>query len=267
VVIRLLVLSLILGIVLAVGIVMLEYSRGANAIVDRDRDQLDDRLEAALARDHFPIVHEYGEKDGLKEECGAPAPRPVLFRARPRIVDGHVDHDYVAITYVLLYLEDCGLLGHAGDNEPFTVILHRSPMGEWQTVSGSAIAHQGTRNEQRSIGNGHAMWVTRNKHANYASYDVCAERDPALDLCASDGPPPPRVIFLNVGEPAAPLSNDVGDLLEAFRHHTIWNHDQFMEAGDITAELFMTPSTYRLPPDLAWDAEVDTLRAQPLIRP
>ena len=49
----------------------------------------------------------------------------MLYRARPRQSSGGTNLDSVAITYVLLYAEDCGPLGHAGDDEAFTVFLHR----------------------------------------------------------------------------------------------------------------------------------------------
>jgi len=267
VVVRVVLFTLILGVVGAVGVVMFEYSRGSNAVIDRDRDGLDDRLEEALAKARFPAIHEYGEAEGLREECGDPLPRPVLFRARPRVVNRAVDPAYVAITYVLLYMEDCGFAGHRGDNEAFTVFLHRAGNGEWQTVSGSAIAHQGTSVERRTIGNGQAMWVTRNKHSNYASFDACDDRDPLLDLCAKEGPSPKGIIFLNVGEPGAPLSNDVGDLFAAFRGQPIWNHQPFMEAGDITAQLFITPSTYPVPSGLAWDWEDSAAEGPPRAHP
>jgi hypothetical protein len=241
---------------------------------DRDRDGLDDRLEASLAATHLPRIHEFaGGTD--QDDCLQPRPRPVLYRARPRSVKGDVDRDTVAITYVLLYLEDCGPLDHEGDNEAFTVFLRhdRSP-DRWRTVAALAIAHQATSAEQRSIGSGRDIWVSRNKHANYATFEACGDNDLSADVCAENGPAPSGYTLLNVGEPRAPLSDDVGDvMLEAgvppaatrpddersrayrlFRGHRIWNHERFLNAGDITAQLFVGMSV-SVAPDLRWEAE------------
>lgn len=219
---------------------------------DGDRDGLDDGLEASLAITHMPALHEFAS-DGDLDRCPQPRPRPVLYRARPRPTIAGVDRDAVAITYVLLYAEDCGALGHAGDHEAFTIFLHRDP-DRWRAVAALAIAHQGTSAEQRSIGPGSEIWVSRNKHANFAVFAACGDSDLAGDVCAEAGPAPSAFAYLNVGEPWAPLSNDVGDVNELFRGHRIWNHERFLDAGDLTAQLFLgTPVS--VPPVVEWEAE------------
>lgn len=262
--------------IFAAGWWVYHTSATRDSLVDRDRDALDDRLEDDLAKRHFPAVHEFGETNGVKEDCPGPLPRPVLYRARPRLANTQPDDSYVAITYVLLYAEDCGALGHAGDNESFTLVLHRQPeSGRWQTVMASAVAHRGTEAEQRSVGNGTSIWVSRNKHANFASFDACGDSDVLGNECALDGPPPPHVVFLNAGEPWAPLTNDLGDivavmasdratpsdpLFKLFKGRRIWNHDRFLEAGDITSDLFID-GRMPLPPGLTWDPEPDVATA------
>ena len=117
---------------------------------DRDSDGLDDDLEATLAARFLPALHE-----DVHDPCDEPSRRPVLYRVRPRPgarADVPVD---VAITYVLLYAEDCGPLGHAGDVEAFTVFLRRdTPAAEWHRVAAVATAHRHTPAEQRSVGPG-----------------------------------------------------------------------------------------------------------------
>jgi hypothetical protein len=223
------------------------------ATVDRDRDGLDDRLEASLATTHLPSIHEF-VVGNERDQCLDPQPRPVLYRVRPRETSAGVDRDLVAITYVLLYAEDCGALGHPGDNETFTVFVRRDrASGRWDTAGALAISHYGTAAEQRSVGPGRDIWVSRNKHVNYAAFDACAENG-ASGECALAGPPPPSYAFLNVGEPLAPLSNDVGDVSPMFRGHRIWDHAIFLEAGDLTAQLFLDRNASALP-DLGWEPE------------
>lgn len=260
-------------------------------VVDRDRDGLDDRLERALAVARLPAIHQFApDQDG----CLAPTPRPVLFRARPRITAGQIDLNDVAITYVLLYAADCGPLGHDGDHEAFTVLVRRAAgSDEWHTTAALAVAHQGTPAERVSVGTGAAIWVSRSKHSNYASLAACVPDDFVNDECQPEGPVPDSLVFLNVGEPRAPLADDVGDVMIAagadpkdqgrvascamgaiggtpetgdesahrlveslvqrpfgpvpiqcayilFRGHRIWNHDAFLGAGDITAQLSLT---------------------------
>jgi hypothetical protein len=223
-------------------------------LVDRDRDGLDDRVESKLAHDHLPSIHEYME-DGEQDECLWPRPRPILYRARPLKAGDRVDLHSVAITYVLLYDEDCGPLGHKGDDEAFTVFVREMDgLLGWRTVGAIAMAHRGTTAELRSTGAGRDIWVSRNKHANFATFDACEES--GLEVCAKSGPPPSSISWLNVGEPGAPLSNDVGEIApgSGFRGLQIWNHGPFLEAGDLTAQ-FYVPWTVRLAPGFEWPAE------------
>jgi hypothetical protein len=249
---------------------------------DVDRDGLDDARESALAVAHFPVVHEYAE-GGDSDACPQPRQRPVLYRARPRQSAGIPDLDTVAITYVLLYAEDCGPLGHAGDSEAFTVFVQKSPGNAlWRTVGAIAMAHQGSPAEKTSVGTGREIWVSRNKHANFATFQACGDSDIPGDICAETGPPAPIHAFLNAGEPGAPMSRDVGDvLLEAgvrlnrvagrnarsdeetrhayflFRDQRIWEYVPFLGAGDLTSQLILDRS---LTAPLVWEAESRRVR-------
>ena len=214
-------------------------------VADRDRDGLDDRLEAQLANAHLPIIHEFA--DGAEEDnCLEPRARPILYRARPRVVADGLDRNEVAITYVLLYAADCGGFGHPFDHEPFTVFLRR--IGDtWQTVAALAVAHQGELNEQRSAGAGREIWVSRNKHANFATFDACGDNDLSLDVCAADGPQPRGHTLLNAGEPWARLTNDLGDAHQLFRGRRIWDHSPPGGGGNLTAQLFITVTRSEIP--------------------
>jgi hypothetical protein len=248
----------------------------SGAAVDRDRDGLDDRLEDELAAHHLPSIHEFGEVGGLAEECGAPYPRPVLFRARPRPDSQDSSPREVAITYVLLYADDCGGLGHPGDSESFTVFVHLDPVSHvWRVAGVSAVAHLGTPAERRTVGSGDAIWVSRNKHAPFATFESCEDGDIVNDQCRLDGPPPSGVVLLNVGEPSAPLSDDLGDVialvgsrgahssasLSIFRGRKIWSRARTVDGDapllDVAPQFFINRATYDLPPGVTWPDEAE----------
>ena len=216
---------------------------------DRDRDGLSDRLEQRLAVESMPAIHQFAE-DGQVDRCPEPVPRPVLFRARPRRTESSVDLEHVVITYVLLYSRDCGALGHEGDAEPFSVFLARDgATARWQVISAQAVAHRGTPFEQVTSGSGRDIWVSRDKHANFAAFDGCGERD--ADVCSRSGPSAPVAAWLNVGEPGARLSDDLGDVAAVFAGREIWGGQRFGGAGTITENLFLTRST-ETPPGVNW---------------
>ena len=229
---------------------------GASRDKDRDRDGLSDRLELQLAMQWLPVIHQYS-LEGQVDACAEPTPRPVLVRVRPRVERGVRDAGHLALTYVLLYSRDCGGLGHDGDAEPFSVFLSRDPRtGEWHGMGAVAVAHQGTAFEQRSFGSGTAIWVSRNKHGNFATFDACGEQDG--DICARSGVPPSAYTWLNVGEPDAPLSDEAGDVIAMFKGYSIWHHEAFFDAGDLT-RLFFIDQPVRLTPDFDWPAEFSPL--------
>jgi hypothetical protein len=203
-----------IGAFLAGGVVAARLTSGPpHATQDLDRDGLADDLEAYLAVTFFPTIHEFAGPEG-NDECPLPLTRPVLYRARPRVVKHRVDSDYVAITYVLLYAEDCGALGHVGDDEAFTIFLHHDRIPDrWRTIAASASAHQDSRSERDSVGAGRAIWVSKNKHSSYATFEACDDSGVPGEVCTEDGPSPRSYAFLNVGEPWAHLSNDVGDVM------------------------------------------------------
>lgn len=166
---------------------MVALSLGTAQAADGDGDGLDDGLEDAVAANFFPYVwFDSGE------DCTAPAaegiPGTALVRVRPHPADA----GKIAITYVVLYAEDCGDWyggGHNGDVEPFTLTLAPNDACQhgFGAFSVKTIAHEGTAFEhvdQAMLGNacdwgklaGGSPQVARiysaeNKHGNYASTD------------------------------------------------------------------------------------------------
>jgi hypothetical protein len=233
------------------------HAAPAPVVVDRDQDGLDDALELRLATTFLPTIHEF-QDERERDACPEPTPRPIVFRVRPRVSDAGRDPLHVAITYVLLYSADCGALGHRGDNEAFTLALEERA-GAWQRTAAVAVAHQATEAEVLSSGSGGDIWVSRDKHANFASFIACGEADVVMEECSEHGPRPASFCWLNAGEPWAPLSNDLGDfggtVGRLFRGQRVWNHGAFFEAGDITTQLFLTRPLLARLTTLGWNEE------------
>lgn len=177
---------------------------------DVDGDGIDDNLEREVATLNFPKV-----LMANGEECGAP--HGVIYRVRRH----PTNPKRLAITYVVLYANDCGELnGHTGDAETFaiTVDLDAQP-GAAATVGVESWAHAGTTcGSTSSCETSPAtnacgtptkdtspsevvIWASQNKHASYLSASTCT--DNCLDSCTAgeriNGP------LLNVGEPGHPM--------------------------------------------------------------
>jgi hypothetical protein len=182
---------------------------------DADGDGLDDALEREVAERNFPALRLAGD-----EGCGQPS--GVIYRVRRH--PGAARR--LAITYVVLYNQDCGELnGHLGDDEAFaiTVDLDASP-GVDATVGVAAWAHAGTScgstsSCETSAGTAACgntpqpggtpqvrVFSSRNKHANYLSTDTCASN--CFDSCDPAGPLWTGAM-VNVGEPGRPMVSDL----------------------------------------------------------
>ena len=181
---------------------------------DADGDGLDDDFERELAELNFPKVLQ-----SVGEPCGAP--HGVIYRARRH----PANPKRVAITYVVLYANDCGeLSGHVGDAESFAITVDPDAQpGGAATVGITTWAHAGTTCASTSsceTSPGTAacaespnassppevlVWSSQNKHANYLSTTTCSGN--CLDGCSAGarltGP------LLDVGEPDHPLVRDL----------------------------------------------------------
>lgn len=182
---------------------------------DADGDGVDDAFEREVAEANFPKVLLASD-----ESCGAP--HGVVYRVRRH----PLNPKRLAITYIVLYANDCGALGtgHVGDAESFaiTVDLDAQP-GAAATVGVAAWAHAGTTcgstsscetaaasgacGEAKSVNAPPevVIWSSRDKHANYLARSTCS--DNCLDRCSAGervwGP------LLDVGQPDHPLVRDL----------------------------------------------------------
>lgn len=216
------------------------YATGAR---DVDADAVSDDMEAALAGALMPYVFVHRD-----EQCPWPLPKPVAYRLRfPRCTNGFVPTDWIAVNYYILYSQDCGLLGHSGDNEGL-VVLGRRVGGQWRMEWISAIAHASTSAEKHTTAAYPHNWITtsRNKHANYTNLQACAEH--ITDDCEAFYYYSP-LSFSNVGEPNRHLIDSYGQINPSF-WGTVWG-GKMMSAGESHWTLwdYWMPSP---PPGCSW---------------
>lgn len=224
---------------------------GLCVTTDRDGDGLDDDFEREVAELNFPRV-----LMALGESCGTP--HGVVYRVRR-----HPDNaQRLAITYVVLYANDCGeLTGHVGDAETFAITVDpNAEPGAAATVGVEAWAHAGTTCGSTSscstaaatnqCGDGNVsdastdivIYASQDKHATYLSIDTCDQN--CFDSCTAGE----RIVgpLLNVGEPNQPLVTDLttqGFVQSAdgwaneLLHFNPWGTTQFSGGGRLDQPL------------------------------
>ncbi|MFL5318689.1 MAG: hypothetical protein ACJ790_03465 [Myxococcaceae bacterium] len=179
----------------------------SDAGLDVDRDGLEDSYENRLARDYLPFF-------SMDPQDGCPL-SGILFRARPHPKDPNL----VFVIYDRLYQRDCGLSGHVGDDEVFSVTIDpRKPFPAGLTAM-KAISHQGTACERVSTCDrcgGSActfnsaqlpvVFASKDKHGSYVDTSTC--QFSCFDSCtlAANSSVPP---MQNAGEPGAPMTNNL----------------------------------------------------------
>jgi hypothetical protein len=187
---------------------------GFCVLKDQDGDGIDDDLEREVAEQNFPRV-----LMAVDETCGSP--HGVIYRVRRH----PAQPSRFAITYTVLYANDCGPLnGHLGDAESFAITVDpNAAPGSPATVGVEAWAHAGTTcastsscataaatsecGDQSSgaVSSEIVIYASREKHASYLSTDTCDSN--CLDSCSAGT----RIIgpLLNVGEPGQPMVTDL----------------------------------------------------------
>jgi hypothetical protein len=218
---------------------------------DRDSDGIDDDFEREVAELNFPKV-----LMAQGESCGTP--HGVIYRVRRH----PQNPKRFAITYTVLYANDCGeLTGHVGDAESFAITVDPDAQpGAAATVGVAAWAHAGTtcastsscQTEAATAACGESpsksspleviIWASRNKHASYLSPATCS--DNCLDSCSAgeriDGP------LLDVGEPDHPLVRDLTEQgfvqradgwADELLHANPWGQKEFSGGGRLDQPL------------------------------
>ncbi len=227
-------------------------SAGTSPTKDADGDGLDDALEQSIAESYFPYY-------SVAPDDSCPL-LGVVFRAAPHPDDA----TKIAIWYVVLYENDCGANGHVGDDEVFGAVIDPGIPAPDGILALRAISHQGTLCENTtSCGslagctpcttadkNGKAFPVvfpSVNKHGNYVVESTC---DTNL-ICDFGGctlnPTPSTPPFVNAGEQAMPLTNDLSnggfiDAAHGWQEQSLFGFDpwgglEFGSAGVVSDDL------------------------------
>lgn len=240
-----------------------DATSGDAALGDLDMDGLDDAYEARVAGDYLPFLS-MDPADG----CALGA---LVFRVRPHPMDGR----FLLVNVVHLFQNDCGALGHVGDNEAFSMTVDPATPGPEGILAIRAISHRNTAC-QAITDCGHCpgldectygtrrgvrypvVFYSKDKHGSYTSEPACDGACVFTNYCLLAGAPtePP---MLDVGEPAAPLTHDLTDsgLITseagwtemALFHFDPWGTADFGDAGSVVGDLI----------DDAWVTPVCTL--------
>jgi hypothetical protein len=220
-------------------------------VVDADGDGIDDAKEQQLAEGYFPY---FSINPG--DNCTR---HGVLYRLTPHPADA----SKIAIWYIVLYENDCGLGGHVGDDEVFGVVIDPAVPAPSGILAIKAISHQGTACEhvgtcgslpncgacttaQRNGKPYPVVFASLNKHGNYADEGSCDLWWCDLNGCALS-PAPDSPSFVNAGEPGKPLTNDLskngfvnaqnGWTQTALMSFDPWGNTNFGGAGNVTSDL------------------------------
>jgi hypothetical protein len=258
------------ALVALLSLILLAFARPAAAQLsgrDDDRDGLDDGLEQSLAARFFPVIHYDNGLNCLSPHPQAGPPygaelKPVAFAASYPTAywsTGGGDAfwanaDYIAIRYILLYDEDCGLngSGHPGDNESFVVFIkYNYSVNDWAFSSIIVDTHRGTGVCEHTVAASEVdayshpeIWIGTRKHSNYTDRnrtDSCVGDDFASDpgqvteyRLAGSETLTSHFLF-NIGEAGRPLVTDLGTVQSRWSGKNPWV-DQFYSAGYIGSD-------------------------------
>lgn len=229
-----------------------EAGKGDASLEDLDGDGIADALELAAARQYLPHL-------SLSPSDGCPL-HGILFR----LTRHPQDPKLYMIWYVVLYLRDCGLLGHEGDDEVFGALVDPGLPAPAGLLALRAIAHQGSPCQHvttcgslpgcapctTTLIDGElaaVVFSSQNKHGNYVSEQEC---DNSM-LCDIGGctlnPQPDVAPLVNAGEPGQPLTTDLtqqgfitpanGWNLPSLLNFNPWGGDKFGGAGKVSEDL------------------------------
>jgi hypothetical protein len=185
---------------------------------------------------------------------------PVPLVAARHLVPGMIWHNhFIMVHTAVLYGQDCGLLGHQADVEGFHFsLVYTGPdsaagwmydtiMNRWVGATIQSVGHDGTACQQiqtlpyRSYLNpsgADTIYASPNKHANYLTVPGCNSPFICNPNCNS-AQTRKITINVNLGEPGAPLVNDLGTYYAAYGGQNPWGTTNFLNggAGTIAAKM------------------------------
>jgi hypothetical protein len=222
---------------------------------DSDGDGISDADEAKYADLYVPFL-------SIHPQDSCPT-HGLLLRISP-----HPKEPKRVMMWVdVLYNEDCGALGHAGDDEVFGAVIDPSKPAPDGIVAVRAISHQGTPCEHTTTcgsckgmtacstgtkdGKAYpAVFPSKDKHGNYGDLATCT----GSFLCDSGGcalaPQSADAPKVNAGEPTHPLVHDLtsqgfitaanGWTKTELLNFDPWKAGKFGGAGDVSQDLVDT---------------------------
>ena len=198
---------------------------GASAVVDLDRDGLDDRFEQRLIERFQPRFHISASDCAGRPSSFAPdvvEPTPVArdgtIYARVFPVERRGEPGaWVEVQYFHLWARDCGWNSHPLDVEHVSALVGAASAGApaqaWTARHWYAAAHQaticdashGSRAEALdAVDRGADVWIARGKHASYLHRGRC-RWGCGTDRCPDTVAMQPAAL-VNIGERGAPLN-------------------------------------------------------------
>jgi hypothetical protein len=218
---------------------------------DGDGDGIDDAQEKVYADTYLPYLSIH-PSDGC-------ATHGIAYRVAPH----PKEPSRVMMWIDVLYNDDCGTGGHAGDDEMFGVVIDPTRPAPAGILAVRAISHQGTPCEHTTTcgscpgmsacatgmrdGKAYpAVFPSKDKHGNYVDMATCSGSF-VCDFggCASN-PTPDATSKVNVGEPGHPLVHDLTDqgfvtAANGWSHAELlhfdpWKAGKFGGAGDVSKD-------------------------------
>ena len=221
------------------------------AIVDLDRDGLDDAEEDRIAHAYLPFL-------SVHPQDGCPL-AAIVYRLHP-----HPDAPgRLHLIVDVLFQRDCGLGGHPGDDEVFAMTIDPAQPPPDGILAIRAIAHQNTPCQHvsqcgrcaglepcttapRAGASFPVVYYSQGKHGSYTTLGECNGACFLSNFCvlAPESAAPP---MRNAGEPDAPLTTDLtaAGLITAsagwtdtsLYHYDPWGGSNFGGAGSVASDL------------------------------
>jgi hypothetical protein len=218
----------------------------ADAGVDLDLDGLDDAFEAKVAEAYLPYLSVYP---------GDGCPRGgIVYRVRKHPKDPGL----LLVLYDHLFERDCGLTGHDGDNEAFSITVNPAKAPPLGITAVKAISHQNTPCQRVTTcgrcaglaacdGPTPRVYSSKDKHGTYATLSSCNPWTTCADSCTA-APTPNTPPMVNAGEPNAHLvenlttqgfvTSAIGWSVQSEFNYNPWDpNTEFGKAGVVASDL------------------------------
>lgn len=221
---------------------------------DGDGDGLDDALEAKIANEYLPFFSVHPS-----DKCST---HGFLYRIAPHPTEAK----RVMVWIIALFEKDCGLNGHPGDDETYSVVIDPSLPAPAGILAVRAISHQNTPCQRittcgscagmtacstadRAGAKFPVVYASKDKHGTYSALGTCSDLICDFGGCAL-APTHSSAPAVNAGEPTKPLVKNLTtdafiNAANGWKEPTLMNFDpwkpgDFGSAGDVSNDLVDT---------------------------